>query len=408
MPERSKTIVLFDSYQGGHHLTYLRLFSQSLLELGCRVLAFYPQPEEIQTWINHHFQNKADHFYAFKIRTPEPLSYPVVGRLPQPVAVLEGWQYAAKVIERAASAVQLVPDLVFFNWVDSYFSHYLTHHLTDRVFPYHWSGIYFQPGDLRYEKHSLPILNIPLAHYGVARSSHCRSLGVLDETITQDLQAKIPNPVVAFPDVTDESAPDLSYPVLQEIRYKAAGRKIVGLIGSLNKRKGLLTLLKAAEQVQDSNLFFVFAGNYSEYGMSEQERQIVQEKINANPENCFFYFKYIPDEPQFNALITSCDILFAAYENFPYSSNILTKAAVFKKPVIVSRGFCMGKRVEKFKLGLTIPEQDTSACIQALLDLETGWGAETAEFKPEFEEYHQFHSVDRLKSTLETLIDHFW
>jgi hypothetical protein len=53
-----------------------------------------------------------------------------------------------------------------------------------------------------------------------------------------------------------------------------------------------------------------------------------------------------PDEAQFNSLVYICDILFAAYNNFPNSSNILTKAAIFQRPVVVSNNFCMEKRVK--------------------------------------------------------------
>lgn len=59
----------------------------------------------------------------------------------------------------------------------------------------------------------------------------------------------------------------------------------------------------------------------------------------------------IPDESCFNALIAESDLIFAAYKQFTGSSNLLTKAAAFRKPVIVSRGLCMGRRVEQYGTG---------------------------------------------------------
>ena len=66
----------------------------------------------------------------------------------------------------------------------------------------------------------------------------------------------------------------------------------------------------------------------------------------------------IPGEPQFNAFINACDVIFTGYLNFKGSSNLLTKAAYFNKPVIASEGFCMGKRVEKYHTGIVIKQDD--------------------------------------------------
>jgi len=51
-----------------------------------------------------------------------------------------------------------------------------------------------------------------------------------------------------FPDFTDESLPDFSFPIMKQIQDKAAGRKIIGLLGSLDKRKGFLTLLEVSQK----------------------------------------------------------------------------------------------------------------------------------------------------------------
>ena len=80
----------------------------------------------------------------------------------------------------------------------------------------------------------------------------------------------------------------------------------------------------------------------------------------------------IPDESCFNALIAESDLIFAAYKQFTGSSNLLTKAAAFRKPVIVSRGLCMGRRVEQAKP----PEKTTpenAAQLSARCVPKQGW-----------------------------------
>ncbi|MGV2387321.1 MAG UNVERIFIED_CONTAM: hypothetical protein LVR29_00185 [Microcystis novacekii LVE1205-3] len=48
---------------------------------------------------------------------------------------------------------------------------------------------------------------------------------VLDEGIADRLQRKIAKPVIAFPDFTDESPPDLDWQIVKDIAAKAGGKR---------------------------------------------------------------------------------------------------------------------------------------------------------------------------------------
>jgi len=122
----------------------------------------------------------------------------------------------------------------------SYLSSYSIHYIVDKIFPYDWSGLYFrsyqQP---KQQKQS--ILSKLLNPYTVLQSSHC-TVAILNEDTAETLQSKLKKkPVIVFPDFTDESLPDFSFPIIKQIQDKAAGRKIRWLLGSLDKRKGFLT-----------------------------------------------------------------------------------------------------------------------------------------------------------------------
>ncbi|MUG96755.1 glycosyltransferase family 1 protein [Scytonema sp. UIC 10036] len=398
-----KTIALFDDLQGGHHLTYLRLFSKTLLELGYQVMTFCSQPDEVSTWIAINCPKQSQQFQALKVQEHHAPTLPILGKLPQPLVTLLRWQYSAEVIQKASSQLGYSPDLVFFNWLDKYFSNYLTHHIIDRVFPYNWSGLYFHPSHTQFKHHVLPIFGQELIHYAAAKSSRCRGIAVLNEFDAKKIQSNLNNPVIIFPDLTDESPPDPNYTVVKEIREKAGTRKIVGLFGLLSKRKGLLTLLETAQKSVIENWFFVFAGHLYESDLLPEEISRVLNFVNSQPNNCFFHLERIPTEAQFNSLIDVCDILFAAYHNFPSSSNILTKAAVFQKPVIVSDGFCMSERVKKFRLGLSIPEEDVNRCIEALHYLFHQIETKFEDLQPDFETYKALHSLEYLQLGFKTL-----
>ncbi|MFE4107084.1 glycosyltransferase family 1 protein [Almyronema epifaneia] len=407
-----KTIALVETNSGnGHHLTYLRLFTKVLLEQSCQVMAFYPQPQDLTDWVDEQCPAYRDRLWVFEMHKQPRRRLPLLGAVPEPVAVIERWQHLARSVRDAAEQIGLSPDLVFLNWLDNYLSHYLTHHIVDYIFPYNWSGIYFRPGILRFGQRSLAKLSEPLAHYAVARSHRCRALTLLNEELVADLQKELGKPVIAFPDITDEIPPRSDYPLAQKIRQQAGDRKIIGLIGSLSKRKGILTLLEVARRSLEENWFFVFAGQLDESMFHQEFDQCFPEEFQqisqikqAPPSNCYFHFDLIPDGYAFNSLIDTCDVLFAAYENFPYSSNLLTKAAVFHKPIIVSEGYCMAARIEQFRFGVTIPEGDVAACIAALHYLCDRPEQALHELQPDFEGYHKLHSPDQVRKVFQEIL----
>ncbi|MFN6271296.1 MAG: glycosyltransferase family 1 protein [Microcystis sp.] len=396
-----KTIALVDSIRGGHHPTYFKIFAKTLLELGHEVIALSPEPEEVSQWVASHCPELASNFHSFELHEPSPSQFSC-RRLQARAMAVACWQRVAQSIQEISSKLGKAPDITFFAWLDTYLG--LIPAITDPIFPYPWSGLYFQPGylrippKLRWMRHG--ILN-PLS---VLKSPHCPVVAVLDEGIADKLQQKLNKPVVVLTDITDESPPDMDFEIVKKIRAKAAGRKIVGLLGSLDRRKGTLTLLEVSQQVSD-RWFFVFAGRLAEPAFTAAELAKIEEIVKANPDNCFFYWNSIPDGSGFNAVVQVCDVLYAAYENFPYSSNILTKAAIFEKPVIASKNYCMGERVEKFNLGYGIEGGSVSQCVSILERLHEELSTGSLSIQPDFEGYRRLHSIEQLISAFQKILE---
>jgi hypothetical protein len=63
-------------------------------------------------------------------------------------------------------------------------------------------------------------------------------------------------------------------------------------------------------------------------------------------------------------------MIFAVYKDFPHSSNLLSKAAFFKKPIMVSSKYYMGSEVDEYQLGFSVSE-DNYLEGQLLLDRNT-------------------------------------
>lgn len=355
-------------------------------------MVFCPYPLELRKWAEVHCNQNQAHLHLFQLREPEQSRFPVL-RIRKALNGLIWWHFAAKAIQTAQSKTGYHPDLVFFPWLDSYLGNYQSHNIIDMLFPYNWSGLYFHPSHLRLPQRYSNVVGGAHDYDESLRSKRCKCVAILDEGIASILQEKLPGKrVVIFPDVTDTSFPDHNFPTLHKVIAKSGGRKIITVIGGLAKRKGMLTLLETSRTVEAKNWFFLFAGLLTENTFNDNELKFIHTVASNPPENCYFNFDFIPEENQFNALVELSDILFASYEGFPHSSNILTKAALFEKPVIVSRGYCMAERVKTFDMGESIEFENVSQCIEAIKRL-----LETKKLNSDFAGYRYLHSEERLR-----------
>lgn len=394
-----KTIALISRDTVGHHETYLRFFTQTLLEADYHAVTFSPLPAQLKDWAAQHCPDRQAQLTAFN------LAYTGSQPVPGPLAIFADKLSWVRFCARRIKSSGVQPDLVFHTWLDSCVTPGLTATLTDLIMPYPWSGLYFHPWYLRQNLRFASMRRGPLSTEAALNARRCPAVAVLDEGIADRLQARLHHkPVIVFPDPADETPPDRTFPPAREIRERAQGRTIIGLIGALAKRKGLLTLLEVAQQAASEKWFFVFAGQLMLDSFLPEERQLIQQRIQAPPPNCYFYPQRLPDEAQFNALIEACDIVYAAYQQFPSSSNLLAKAALFEKPVIVSAGYCMGERVQRYNLGLTVPESDAAQSLAAIRQLSAQLARDGRYAGARFAEYHQAHSVERLRAAFLQLL----
>jgi hypothetical protein len=166
----------------------------------------------------------------------------------------------------------------------------------------------------------------------------------------------------------------------------------------------MLMLMQVARQASQENWYFVFAGEPALDSFSPEEQRALSEFVASAPSNCYFHLQRLPDEPQFNAVVNACDILFAVYQRFMSSSNLLTKAALFEKPVLVSDAYCMGERVKKYGLGLAIDESSVSECQAALRQLCAQLDQEGHLTQAHYTEFRRLHSIEQLRLSFEAVL----
>lgn len=204
-----------------------------------------------------------------------------------------------------------------------------------------------------------------------------------------------------LPDVTDARLATHDVDLVRRLRARASGRTIVLLFGSLSPRKGVLRLIDVIRRADPNDFFFAIIGKM--YWDAYQDREADLRAFAAcPPENCLFEDVYISDEGELNAVIAAADILYAVYTEAHNSSNGLTKAACFEKPILVGNGGLMGERVTSYKLGATADAGNVEDIIRALEALR---GRSRAKFG--FTAYRADHSLDALKRGLREIV-HEW
>ncbi len=200
------------------------------------------------------------------------------------------------------------------------------------------------------------------------------------------------------PDVADlETRPGPGPPA--EIAARAKGRTVVLLIGTLTPHKGVDTFLDIVVRSDSSRFFFAMVGTVHWEAFGRQADRL-RRFCAAPPENAFVRVGYVGDERDYNAFVASCDVLYAAYLPFGGSSNTLSKAAGFCKPVLVTEGTLMAERVLEFGIGAAAPAGDAAAIARALDEL-----ARSPKSAFRFDAYLERHSLDALKAVLADALD---
>ena len=408
-PAGNKLVALADTRWGGHHRTYLREFTSSLLRLGARVMLLCRRPQEI-------IDALPDEESRARV-TPVVFDHPNHGffsrnRDHDPLSTMTRWLATGKAIHETERALGQRVDLVFFPYLDSYIRFAPFPRLPALALGRPWSGLYFRNAHLE-PGHPGASTWWKRAAKGdrILDARDCRSICVLDERFNDHLQMTTRHPVLAFPDMTDESPPEGPTEASAEILAKAAGRKIIGLI-AMEKRKGLLTLLRAASIARrlGEPWFFVATGPFARVTFTDEDIAFCEESARAvasgEIDNLHLDLggARIQDGVPYNTLFSTFDVVWAAYEDFEGSSNALTKAAVFRKPLVATAGQCVGARVEKHQLGRVFPQRDPAAAVEAIRGALALRGEDGSVLRPAFEDYHRLHSRARLDEIFAILL----
>jgi hypothetical protein len=313
-----------------------------------------------------------------------------------------GTARSLRVLDRALRRGRLRPDLVFFACVyDWQFYHFATFRF---AFRWKWAGLYLQSFGFR--STTAPVYSWnrqwakPQRFLGKGRPA---AVATLDEGIRGKIEAMIaPGKCVVFPDATNCAPPGIAPDTLAgQLRKFAEGRKIVLLSGMLYPQRGVDAFLQVA--MVNPQWCFALVGELPCFADEVAGRALLDEFLSKHP--CgFFHPHKVPDGPAYNGLFAASDVVWNLHLDWPGSSNTLTKAALFEKPVVVGDGHLLAERTRQFRLGEVCREDSIpsiSQALHAILDSPESWKESQ---QPRWREYREAHSEEQLGRAFSELI----
>lgn len=221
--------------------------------------------------------------------------------------------------------------------------------LTRRFMPFRWVGLQIQPS---YQA------NVALGRSASRRLFYaeqafslpsCKAILVLHPSYQRFYRFRFKKtPFIFLPELTETPLAKNST-IAETVAKLAAGRKIVSIIGSLMPKRNLLLFLKAVSRLNPKSFFAVVIGllDFKQYSIEEfNEIKNLAKQLSKSAYICLDI--YIPSEDEFNLLLQTSDLIFLNYKSHPYSSNILIKSVVLRKPVIVGKGYLMEKILKQY------------------------------------------------------------
>lgn len=394
----------------GHLDSWHVLFIEIFLAAGWNVIPVTTDPKGLQLKLKHKnlwghpclvwtsdeepkvatFNSSAFHFSQRVLRQVERLFESMAQREQRLLAArfLDPEQFK-EAVSNALDSCRVQVDLIFNMFVDGYLpnspawkhlvfdhskrSHQTSVHAVTAAIP--WVGLCITP---EYEKRQgiqsqspLPLLHDRPAYYSL---STYRGTCFLEEAAVDAYRNVFSNKQFAFlPDITETERLSEPNALVLEIKRRAAGRRIVFMGGSIGKQKNLSKWIALIFNVDPTQWYFVQVGRISLNNLTVEDTQALARVKQQPPENLYVHADYLPDETSFNAIIAASDVIFAVYRDFYRSSNMLSKAAYFEKPILVADQCLMGDRVIRYGIGLAVRSnslQDMQAGLVAAVQLQ--------------------------------------
>lgn len=383
-----RSLWIVDPFSEGHHAMYLGIFADHLVARGYKVTVLTASPQEVLPFLRG-AAGKVElvpwipklslRFESFKLNA-----------LWKP---LEQWLNTGYSIRLAVRNGATAPSRLLITWLDSFLGSSINSFWVDSFLAIPWAGVYFHPRSYRRKGES--------RKEALLASKHCYGVLVLDEGIISQIKSEFKETAISWvPDFTVAEVVERHQRsnVAIEVLRRANGRKVMALVGSIEPRKGAELFWETVAFDESGEFFYVMAGHIYRHLFSNSAINKLQHLSTSASDRFMMIDRRLSTEEEFNSIVEVSDVLFACYVDFPHSSNLLSKAAAYNVPILVTNKDLMGERVMRWHLGAcleTIEPQSVQSLMRKLSHQEE------AEFG--FRQYREEHSETALVRCLDEI-----
>lgn len=267
------------------------------------------------------------------------------------------WESLGKVLDDNARVMNRYPDYLVHLFVDSFIAELMPASVIDTHIRCPFAGLWFKPPrPLGWSARDLAKRIVRWGRrYAALRATRWATILLLDKGGYGHLATRGQPQIVGVPECSFNSLSTVEPAIVKEIRENAAGRRICSLVGSLDARKGVRAFLHSAAVAPEDEWFFVIAGKVAWDTLDAESKETLGRLRSETNGRVFLADRWFDDET-LNAIVAASGLLHACYERWPYSSNMLCKAAAFRVPVIVAEEGYLGRKTVQYGLGFTVPE----------------------------------------------------
>ena len=391
---RRPLVWLVDPHDNGHHPMYAAVYATAFAALGADVLLVAP---ESLVHAMPHLGRAAVTVVPWD--TTPILADPAVHVDEKAMRL---WKSLGEVLDSNARVMDRYPDYLVHLFVDSFITELMPRSVVDAHVRCPFAGLWFKPPrPLGWSARDIAKRIVRWGRrYASLRSPRWAAILLLDTAGYGHLSPGGQPRIVGVPEFSVSSVPPVEPAITKEIREHAAGRRICSLVGSLEGRKGMRAFLRSAAVAPEDEWFFVIAGKAAWDTFDAESRETLERLRSGTDRRVYLADRWFDDET-LNSVVAASGLLHACYDRWPYSSNMLCKAAAFRVPVIAAEEGYLGRKTVQYGLGFTVPEGH-----QMPGRFVTGFAADVASFaaRQAFVEgcskYVADNSPDALVSTL--------
>jgi glycosyltransferase involved in cell wall biosynthesis len=296
------------------------------------------------------------------------------------------------------------PDLLFFESLDASMGQYITKRFIDKKLTIPFSGILVCPEDIRLMAKSF-LRKGPFDPYNVLKSKWCTGVGVVMEESIYFLPEIIHKPVELIPDIVSVMVTIQNTSLGDLIIKRAGNRFIIGFWGSLSERKGISDFLQMSLKLPSGEYFIVMGGLISTEGLTDNDKNKLQEGTSGKIGNLLIINKWLSNDELLSGM-KSCDLIYAVYPFWRFSSGIIGHAAIAGVPILVNDGFVMAGRVKDYNIGF-VKLPDTDVCSWVADNKENIRKlSESRTFKEGCSKYCENYSFEQWQKSISVLLNH--